>query len=112
MTILLVDDHMGTRVTLSIALRNEGFEVDVAQSASEALGKVKNKSYDWVISDIVMPRMGGLKLAKKVKSLRPECKIVLISVEECPHQADGIGIAGFFKKPVDIDGLANLLGEK
>ncbi|MGQ9629524.1 MAG: response regulator [bacterium] len=112
MSILLADDDLSTRITLSIALRGEGFEVDLAEDGLKALDKMKVKTYDWVISDIRMSGMDGIELAKEAKRLRPKCKIVVISAYGFPREAEGIDITRYFEKPVDIVGLCNLLKGK
>ena len=109
MSILVVDDNAGMRVALFEALKDHGLEVDIAEDGFEALDKIMTKPYDWVISDVRMPEMSGIDLVRKIKKLRPECKIVMISLYGPPQGMDEIGIAGFFKKPVDIQGLYNLI---
>ena len=109
MSILLVDDDMSERITISIALRERGFQVDLAEDGIEALHKIRQRPYDWVISDIRMPRMSGIDLLKEVKKLRPECKIVMISAYNFPQESEEIEVARHFEKPVDIDGLCDLL---
>ena len=94
MSILLVDDDMSARITLSIALRGRGFQVDLAENGAEALDKIKQKSYKWVISDIRMEGVSGIDLLIEVKRLKPECKGVLISAYDFPCEAEEIDIAG------------------
>lgn len=108
-SILLVDDDYGTRVTLSIALKNGGFDVDLAEDGPQALDKVGMVPYDWVISDVAMPGMSGIDLAREIKRLRPGCKIVIISGCKIRRKSNGVNIAGFFEKPVNVAGLCNLL---
>jgi CheY-like chemotaxis protein len=112
MPILLVDDDRGTRITLSIALKEGGFDVDLAEDGPQALDRVRAVPYDWVISDVAMPGMSGIDLAREIKRLRPGCKIVIMSAREFRRNPNGVDIAGYFEKPVDVAGLCKLLRGK
>ncbi|MCW9047468.1 MAG: response regulator [Gammaproteobacteria bacterium] len=78
-TILIVDDEEALSHMLSDTLSNEGYQVLEANSAARALGILKSTKVDLMISDIIMPGMGGFELVDKVNELYPRVKIQLVT---------------------------------
>ncbi|MBI1864932.1 MAG: response regulator, partial [Nitrospirae bacterium] len=80
-TILLVEDDPTVRVFAGRVLRDRGYAVIEAGNGDEALLVAKNHAgpIDLVVTDIVMPRMGGLALAESLAALRPEAKVLYMS---------------------------------
>lgn len=109
--ILIVDDSaLMRRAFCDIIGRDERFEVaDCALNGMDALELLKSKSYDAVLLDIVMPRMGGLELLRELRRLKIAAKVMVVST----YAADGaketmealsLGALDFVKKP---DGLSD-----
>ncbi|TBR57918.1 response regulator transcription factor [Mastigocladus laminosus UU774] len=67
LTILVVDDDPGTRLSISDYLELSGYLVIVADDGQEALGKVEEYHPDLMVTDIVMPRMNGYELVRQVR---------------------------------------------
>ena len=67
--ILVVDDEDIIRESLSYILRAENYEVDEASNGKIALEKVRETSYDLVITDIEMPEMKGVELLEEIKKI-------------------------------------------
>ena len=67
-TALVVDDYQAVRKTIKELFANLGLGVDEAGNGVEALEKLNSKSYDLVISDLVMSEMDGFELTETVKS--------------------------------------------
>jgi two-component SAPR family response regulator len=70
-----------------------------------------------VISDIKMPGMSGYEFARKVKGIKPECKIILMSAfdinnVEFPKVLQGVNIDTFLQKPFSMRKLKDLIMEK
>ena len=65
--ILVVDDEPAMRDALTAALRREGLCVITAANGVEALEKVQGQPFDLIITDVRMPRMGGLELLRALK---------------------------------------------
>jgi len=78
-TILIVDDEEALSNMLNDMLSDEGYQVLEANSAERALGILKSTNVDLMISDIIMPGMGGFELVEKVNELYPEVKIQLVT---------------------------------
>ena len=95
--ILMVDDDAPILDVVSEALADAGYVVVTATSGDEALEKLQNDArIDILFSDVVMPGISGVELAKRAAGVRPELKIVLASghaeswIEELPRNVDFI----------------------
>jgi DNA-binding NtrC family response regulator len=106
--VLVVDDEKNILVTLSRALKLEGFEVDVAGSGQIALEKAKQRAYDVVLLDVNMPDLDGLEVLRQLKAERDDLPVVMMSgqgqiataVLATRHGADD-----FLEKPIGSERL-------
>ncbi|MDX1762852.1 MAG: ATP-binding protein [bacterium] len=110
--ILLVDDNQSARVTLSIALKSEGFTVDVVDSGEDALQKLVSQRYDWLISDVNMPGMSGIDLVRRIREEDSKLGVVLISAFRSYDELQDTPIDGFLEKPLDIHKLYQVLRKR
>jgi signal transduction histidine kinase len=80
-SILLVEDEEAVRSALELVLTNAGHQVTAASDGQQALDWVSDPDAhcDLVITDVVMPRMSGLELARSLATARPEVRVILIS---------------------------------
>ena len=85
--ILVVDDEQSMRDFLSIMLHREGYLVDVAIDGAQAVVHLREHSYDLVISDIKMPRMGGLELLSHIKERTPETVVLMVTAFSTTEEA-------------------------
>jgi DNA-binding NarL/FixJ family response regulator len=67
LTILVVDDDLGTRLSISDYLELSGYSVITANDGQEALAMVEEYHPDLIVTDIVMPRMNGYELVRRVR---------------------------------------------
>jgi len=77
--VLVVDDEPEIVMALQVHLELQGYDVDTALSAVDALVKVKEKSYDLVLTDINMPEMDGIELLEKIKAESGNTLVVMIT---------------------------------
>ena len=77
--ILIVDDEVVVANSLRKTFSRKGFTVEEAFSCKEAMGKVSEKSYDMVLLDMRMPDGNGLDLLPKIKALRPNMPVVIVT---------------------------------
>jgi two-component system cell cycle sensor histidine kinase/response regulator CckA len=80
-TILLVEDEDSVREVASRILRRQGYSVVEASNGTEALREFgeRGREFDLIITDIVMPGMGGLELAQRVREWAPAARILFTS---------------------------------
>jgi two-component system response regulator CpxR len=87
--ILCVDDETVPLTLRRMVLEKSGFAVVPATSATEALDILKAQAVDLVLTDLLMPGLSGLDLARKIKERTPALPIILLSgVNEVPEDAD------------------------
>lgn len=72
--VLVVDDDRPMRWFCAEALRRAGYAVDVALNGSDALGMLRQRSYDLVLSDVEMPELGGIELYNELERLNSPMK--------------------------------------
>jgi CheY-like chemotaxis protein len=114
-TILIVDDDAAFRFTLAAGLLLEGFEVDSAGSAPEALELTRRRRFDVALVDLMMPGMHGLDLARRLMMLCPRVQVVLTSgyyLSEQQRRLADCGAAGFLPKPYGLDRVVQYLRAK
>ncbi|ATX80354.1 PAS domain S-box-containing protein [Mariprofundus aestuarium] len=112
-TVLLVDDEEMLRETTSELLKNLGYRVLEAADGQEAL-QVFSENVDEIsilITDIVMPKMGGVELAEEVRKLRGGIPVIFITGYD-RHQtlaadSEGSDRSMLLSKPFNIDGLSH-----
>nr|WP_281415098.1 PAS domain-containing sensor histidine kinase [Azospirillum picis] len=114
-TILLVEDEDAVRVFSARALRNKGYQVLEAKNGEAALQQIETAGarIDLLITDVVMPQMDGPTLARHVRVLRPEMRVIFISgyAEDRLGEIDGVEVAHFLPKPFSLKQLATKVKE-
>ncbi|EAK8519298.1 response regulator transcription factor [Campylobacter jejuni] len=117
--ILVVEDEIKTRESLINVLSERFSKVIGAQNGDEGLKKFKKFKPDLVITDIAMPIMDGLDMAREIKEISHDVPIVVLSAyseKERLLRSIDIGIDKYLIKPVDIEELFKVLdclvGEK
>jgi CheY-like chemotaxis protein len=113
-TILVVDDEERLRRALGRSLSLEGCRTFVARSGEEALGIVKEKKVDLIITDLAMPGMDGMALVRTVKKDRPDLRTIILTAYGTPdsrQEAEALGVDCFLAKPFDLSGLKARVAE-
>ena len=111
---LVADDHAATRTLLKHVLTQEGYEVDMASDGQEAVEKALGASepYDLLITDILMPKLNGPDVIRKIRQIHKSTRIVFTtgggSREEIRDCYQGGG-ASLWRKPFDMKGLVSEL---
>lgn len=116
MKILLLDDHKILLDGLKfLILSLEGIEkVETANSVEDGLELVKTFKPDLIVSDISVPKEGGIVFAKKVKSQFPEIKLIFLSMHEEPYlvkEALSTGAEGYVLKKAAHEELLKAIRE-
>jgi two-component system, NtrC family, response regulator GlrR len=102
--ILLVDDDASLLKLLSIRLEAEGFEVQTAKSAEQALQVLRNEPIQLVLTDLRMEGASGLDLFEQVRHFYPGLPVIIMSAQGTIPEAvtaTQMGVFEFLTKPVD-----------
>jgi DNA-binding NtrC family response regulator len=105
--LLIVDDEPGVRQSLQLVF-NKSFRVVEASSAEEAIQRVSEERPDIVLLDIVMPGADGLAVLKQMKSLHPDCQVIMLTAlntARTAFTARGTGAFDYVTKPFDVEEL-------
>jgi DNA-binding NtrC family response regulator len=110
--VLIVEDDPATRVGLAELVGAWGFTTDEAGNGEEALGKVTTFRRAIIVSDLLMPRMGGLELLRALKDQLSDLTLILLTAQgtvESAVEAIKEGAYDYLSKPVDPQRLRILL---
>jgi CheY-like chemotaxis protein len=112
--ILVVDDEPSIAMLEKQMLERLGYKVSSFHNSIEALNtfKAKPEFFDLVISDMSMPEFSGIRLAKKLRKIRPDIPIIICSGLSCEmntQHIESIKINGFLVKPVTRTELAKTI---
>ena len=105
--LLIVDDEYEILKALAnyISKLCDEYTVDTANCGADALEKVKEKPYELIITDYMMPTMDGLELAKAVREVSPETKVVLVTAygsNELRSSVAELRLEGYIDKPFNM----------
>jgi len=103
--IAVVDDEANIRETVAFALRREGYEVEVFADGVDAWADFEKQMPDLAILDILMPRMDGLELCRKIRSVSETVPIIfLTSRDEEVDRILGLELGGddYLVKPFSM----------
>ena len=106
--ILIIDDELSIRSTLREILEYEKYEVDEAVDGNDGIEKLSKKNYDIALCDIKMPKMDGIEVLEKARSVCPEVQFIMISAHgsiETAVDAVKKGAYDFIQKPPDLNRL-------
>ena len=111
-TILVADDDAAIRTVLNQALGRAGYEVRTTGNAATLWKWVSNDEGDLVITDVVMPDENGLDLIPRIKKIRPEMHVIVMSAQNTLMTAVNATQRGAFEylpKPFDLNELINVV---
>ncbi|MFJ4454893.1 ATP-binding protein [Pseudomonas sp. NPDC089392] len=111
--ILVVEDNHDVGSFTAQILEDHGYQISWASSAEDALVQFNNapENFDAVFSDVVMPGMGGLALARQLRRQRPQLPVILTSGYSEAIADDGHQGFAFLAKPYSAEQVCQLLGK-
>ncbi|HUV51269.1 MAG TPA: sigma-54 dependent transcriptional regulator [Anaerolineae bacterium] len=112
MKLLLIDDEEGIRKLLSISLRNEGYDVIMADNGHNGIELFKQKAPSIVLTDIKMPGIDGIDVLKRIKEINPDAEVIIITGHgdmEKAVKSIQLGASDFITKPINADALSKAL---
>jgi DNA-binding NtrC family response regulator len=101
--ILVVDDDAIVGRSFDRVLTEKGYEVSTVLSGEEGLKKVGTDGFDLVFTDIKMPGMDGLEMAKRIKEMNPWMPVVVVTgygSQANEARAAEVGVSEFLRKPL------------
>jgi DNA-binding NtrC family response regulator len=112
--VLLVDDEEKFLEVLSQRLGTRGIDAETSTSGEEAIVKIKNKNYDAIVLDVMMPGIGGIETLKRIRKENPDVQIIMLtgrgSVDKAV-EAMKEGAIDFLEKPADINTLLDKISK-
>ncbi|HXB96812.1 MAG TPA: response regulator [bacterium] len=112
--ILVIDDSAANLKLLRVLLLTEGFRVSTATNAAEALAQVAAELPDLVLTDVQLPDLNGLELARRLKADPRSAAIPVVAVTAYAMSGDkgralSAGCDAYVSKPIDTRALPSLL---
>lgn len=106
--IMIIDDEKIVGDMAKISLEEEGYEVETFLNADPAIKRLKEESFDVVVTDLKMKNIDGLEVLRTVKKLSPETQVIMITAFanlDVAIEAIKEDVFDFFPKPVRIKEL-------
>jgi len=111
-SILIVDDEESVRDSLTNWFTEDGFRVESAENAKKALSMVESENFDIILADLKMPGMDGLEMLKRIKFLRKDAIVIVMTAfatVDTAVKALKDGAFDYVTKPFDPDDLSHLI---
>ena len=111
LNILLVDDNKINQKIMAKMLNSLGHKVEIAEEGYDGYIMAKNKKYDIIFMDLLMPEMDGFEAARRIMEVHKDMIIVAFTADNMPEtrkKAELCGIKEFIPKPVRMDDLKKL----
>jgi len=111
-SVLVVDDEPSMRLALTESLRRNGYAVDQAANGQEAIERIATSKPWLVLTDLKMPRSGGLEVVKEVKKRCPNTHVVVMTAYgtvETAVEAMKCGAIDYLLKPFATEQLEQVL---
>src|SRR3989441_10986062 len=112
--VLVVDDEQSLRKVLAATLQREGYEVTVCAEGEEAIASLDRDGADVVVTDLVMPRMDGLTLLRKVVARHPDVPVIVVTAHgkiDSAVEAMKAGAFDFVTKPFENSELKAIIAK-
>jgi DNA-binding NtrC family response regulator len=110
--ILIVDDELSVRDSLTKWFQSDGYRVDAADSAETAMLKLREQSWDVILLDIKMPGMDGIEFNRQIRKVDEDIIVIIMTAYasiETAVEALKDGAFDYVSKPVDPDDFAHII---
>jgi DNA-binding NtrC family response regulator len=110
--VLIVEDEVNERTGLAELVSGWGYRTETASDGVEALDKVASFAPSIVITDVKMPRMGGMELVERLSELSQSIAVVMVTAQrttENAFHAGRLGVQDYIEKPIDFRRLRSIL---
>ena len=113
--ILIIDDDENIRKALAAILEEEGYMVDTAETAKQAIEKTDKNIYNIALIDMRLPDMEGIELLTKMKDTTPKMRKVIVTGYPTLHnaiEAVNRGADAYILKPFDVEKVLATIKEQ
>jgi two-component system NtrC family response regulator/two-component system response regulator HydG len=110
--VIVIDDEVNAAAALETLLQEDGYEVSRAHDARSGLALLEKTDADVVLTDLRMPGMDGLELLTRIKEIRPEVMVLLMTAYgtvKTAVKAMKLGAEDYLGKPIDVEELELVL---
>jgi DNA-binding NtrC family response regulator len=110
--VLIVEDEENERTGLAELVSGWGYRTDTAADGVEALEKITAFAPSIVITDVKMPRMGGMELVERLAELSQSIAVVMVTAQKATDtafHAGRLGVQDYIEKPIDLRRLRSML---
>jgi DNA-binding response OmpR family regulator len=107
-TILIIDDDREIAGTLQMVLQNAGYQVSLASNGVEGQRLIDGLKPDLVITDMMMPKMGGFPVLEFIKQQEHRPAVIMVTANEGGRHkayAEMLGVADYLRKPFPMEVL-------
>ena len=112
--ILVVDDEVQIARLLTGVLEGEGYDVDFVTEPERAVERLEAESYDLLLTDLRMPRMGGMELIEEARRIRPDVDTLIMTAFASADTAVGAlrnGVSDYLSKPFGVGEVRRAVGK-
>ncbi|MFK7818195.1 MAG: response regulator transcription factor [Planctomycetaceae bacterium] len=109
-SILLIEDDRDISTTVQAALRSAGFDVRAANNGVDGKKLLAEQRPDLVVTDMMMPKMGGFPILEHLKEMKNPPKVIMITANEGGRHkayAEMLGVVDYLRKPFAMDALVD-----
>jgi DNA-binding NtrC family response regulator len=110
--IVVIDDEVNAAAALETLLREDGYDVARAHDGRSGLQLLEKHDPDVVLTDLRMPGMDGIELLAKIKEIRPETMVIVMTAYgtvKTAVKAMKLGAEDYLGKPIDVEELEVVL---
>lgn len=114
-SILIVDDDEGVRELLDITIKTEGFKTEKAPTGKDAIEKIKQKDYDLIILDLMLPGYGGFEILRELQiEGKTSIPVIVITGRYMDRSTKEMikmepNVVEFIEKPIKINLLISII---
>ncbi|HLM45155.1 MAG TPA: sigma-54 dependent transcriptional regulator [Myxococcaceae bacterium] len=112
--VLVIDDEANLRKVLAAMLRRDGFDVTVAENGEQGLAEFHKNGADIVVTDLVMPKAGGMEVLRAVNAANPDVPVIIITAHgtvDSAVEAIKAGAFDYITKPYEQAELSAVIAK-
>lgn len=109
-SVLLIEDDRDISTTVQAALRAAGFDVRAAPNGLEGKKLLADRRPDVVVTDMMMPKMGGFPVLEHLKEMDDPPRVIMITANEGGRHkayAEMLGVSDYLRKPFAMEALVD-----